>query len=359
MYFNDLLDHIKSNKKIIFSIISAFVLFGLFLVLVTPKTYRAQSILLPESTGSSVSNMGSLGQLASSIPGLGSLALPGTGSEAFRPEFYPAIIQSTPFLVSFRDYQFYHSGFQQEVSIQSYLEDFAPFNFFGFLKKYTIGLPGIILSSIRGDNTALGESNSLERDSYVDSVGFFKPTVGEYKFLMDIKDLISVGVDKKNGSITIAVETTNAEVSAHLAQFAKEYLMKFIKTYRIEKQNQIVSFLSQMNIELKQKFLDDQSKLASFKEKNLDIRSPYLQNQLENLSARYELSKSLYFSVNSQLEQAKIKLNEETPIFAEIEPVSIPAIKSKPQTMLILFLMGTLGILSASLFVLIKIPKKE
>lgn len=359
MNFDEFISLAKSYKKSIIFIFVGFVFLGVFIVLVTPKSYKAQAKLLPESSGSSVGNLGGLGQLASSIPGMGSFSLPSYGSEAFRPEFYPAIIQSTPFLVSFRDYRFYHSGFQQNISVQGYLEDYAPFNFFSFLKKYTLGLPGIILSAIRGEGDVAGSGSSPQIDANLDSVEFFKPTVGEYKFLMDLKDLISVGVDKKNGSITIAVETTDAEVSAHLAQFTKEYLVQFIKNYRSEKQSQIVEFLNQMNKELEEKFLEDQSSLANFKEKNLDIRSPYLQNQLENLSSQYELSKSLYFSVNSQLEQAKIKLNEETPIFAEIEPVSIPAIKSKPQTMLILFLMGALGILAGALLLLIKIPKQK
>jgi hypothetical protein len=135
-------------------------------------------------------------------------------------------------------------------------------------------------------------------------------------------------------------------------------LVDFVQKYRSEKLQQIVTFLLEKQTELEKTFLSDQAMLAAFKEQNFNISSPYLLNRQENLMAQYELSKSMYFSLSSQLQQAKVKLNEVTPIFLEIEPVMIPPLKNKPQTLLIIFLMGSQGVLVAAIYVLIKTPSK-
>lgn len=355
MDFNLFLKHLEKSKFKVAGIILGFAFAGAFYILVTPKSYRAETLLLPESDkGSSVSG---LSQLASSIPGLGSFSLGSAGDGAIRPEFYPSIVQSTPFLQDFVDYTFYHPDYQDSLSLVSYGQKYAPTNPWSVLKKYTIGLPGIVISGFRGIGKEEKAETSVRPQSSVN--GFYRPTVGDHLFLNAIKEIVGVSVDKKTGFIRVSVQTTNPVLSAYLTEFTKDYLIDYVTVYRQDRQKRQVDFLEKRNTELEEKFLSDQSKLARFKENNLDIRSAYLQNQVENLSSRYELSKSLYFSINSQLEQAKIKLNEETPIFAEIEPVSIPAIKSKPQTMIVLFLMGSLGVLTAALFVLIKMPNQK
>lgn len=357
MDFNLFLKHLERNKIPAIAIIISFALLGVIYVLITPKSYRAETLLLPESK--SASSLGGLGQLASSIPGLGSIALGSSGSDAIRPALYPSIVQSTPFVRQFVDYTFYHPDFKDSLNLMSYGQNYAPTNPWSILKKYTIGLPGELISAVRTLGTDEKNPPSTIFDQVQKEEGFYRPTVGDFKYLNAIKEIVSVTVDKSTGIIRVSVQTTNPVLSAYLTEFTKNYIVSYVTTYRQDKQIQQVDFLTARNEELEEKFLADQAKLASFKERNLDIRSPYLQNQLENLSAQYELSKSLYFTVNSQLEQAKVKLNEETPIFAEIEPVSIPAIKSKPQTMLVIFLMGSLGVLTAALFVLIKMPEQK
>jgi len=60
------------------------------------------------------------------------------------------------------------------------------------------------------------------------------------------------------------------------------------------------------------------------------------------------LAFSVYGEIAKQLENAKIRVKEDTPIFSIIEPVTIPLEKSKPRRVLILmiwfFLGGVFGI---------------
>lgn len=346
----------KRAKRQIFAIIGVFLFLGIFYILITPKTFRAEAILLPEPKNSS-SPAGGLSQLASSLPGLGSINLGSSGAEAIRPEFYPSIVQSTPFLREFVAYTFYHSEFADSVNFRTYGQKYAPINPISILKKYTLGLPGMALTALRGESPSPGSGQAEPVNSSGES--FYRPSVGDHLYLKDIKDLVNVSIDNKTGMIKVAVQSTDPIVSAYLTEFTKQYLIEYVTRYRQEKQLQQTNFLELKVKELEADFLDDQAKLAAFKERNYNISSAFLQNQLENLTSKYELSRNLYFSMATQLDQALIKLNEETPIFAEIEPVSIPAVKSKPQTMLILFLMGSLGILASALFVLVQSSKQE
>jgi uncharacterized protein involved in exopolysaccharide biosynthesis len=354
MEINDLFRTLKNYKSRVLGIFLAFLIFGVVAVLVTPKTYRAEALLLPEPKGNSSLGASGLSSLASSIPGFSGLNIPTSGSEAIRPEFYPSIIQSTPFILAFKSHTFYHLDFEEDLSILSYGEKYAPFDIWSFAKKYTVGLPGLILEVFRGPSNEIISNNIIGAKQ----ARFYRPSASEFKLLKTLKEIVNVAVDKKTGIIQINVETTNPVLSAELTEFTKNYLVDFVQKYRSEKLQQIVTFLLEKQTELEKTFLSDQAMLAAFKEQNFNISSPYLLNRQENLMAQYELSKSMYFSLSSQLQQAKVKLNEVTPIFLEIEPVMIPPLKNKPQTLLIIFLMGSQGVLVAAIYVLIKTPSK-
>ena len=52
----------------------------------------------------------------------------------------------------------------------------------------------------------------------------------------------------------------------------------------------------------------------------------------------------MYIELAKQLENQKIKLQEDTPAFIDIEPVSIPLEKSKPKRGMIIAIWGFLGV---------------
>ena len=53
----------------------------------------------------------------------------------------------------------------------------------------------------------------------------------------------------------------------------------------------------------------------------------------------------VYKGLATQLEQAKIKVKEETPVFSVLEPVMVPIDKSKPKRKIILGVFIFIGIL--------------
>jgi uncharacterized protein involved in exopolysaccharide biosynthesis len=63
----------------------------------------------------------------------------------------------------------------------------------------------------------------------------------------------------------------------------------------------------------------------------------------ERLSSQYNLIYSIYSELAKQLEQAKIQVKQDTPVFTIIEPISVPTKRSKPNRFLILFIWTFLG----------------
>ena len=71
------------------------------------------------------------------------------------------------------------------------------------------------------------------------------------------------------------------------------------------------------------------------------------------------ISASIVQQLASQVEQAKLQVNKDTPVFTTIKPVTIPFEKSAPKRSLIVIIFVLLGFILTSGYVLIKEPAIE
>jgi uncharacterized protein involved in exopolysaccharide biosynthesis len=65
----------------------------------------------------------------------------------------------------------------------------------------------------------------------------------------------------------------------------------------------------------------------------------------QRLQADYLLTQSVYNELSKQLEQAKIKVQEETPVFKTLEPAVVPIQKSGPKRAIIMAICAVAGIM--------------
>jgi len=63
--------------------------------------------------------------------------------------------------------------------------------------------------------------------------------------------------------------------------------------------------------------------------------------------------------VSGQLEQAKLQLEKDTPVFSVIRPVSVPVEKSAPKRSLIVVIWGFLAVVLSAGFALTRGPVNE
>ncbi|MDZ7771647.1 MAG: GNVR domain-containing protein [Balneolaceae bacterium] len=102
-----------------------------------------------------------------------------------------------------------------------------------------------------------------------------------------------------------------------------------------------------------------QAEWAEFQDSNLNPATTRAQVRGEELQAEYQRLSNLYNSLSQQLQQARIRVQESTPVFSIIQPVNQPLEKSKPKSSLILLFSILLGAMVGIAWVLLSDLKEE
>ena len=329
------------SRKTIIKTVFGFLILGVLVALLSPTVYTASSTFIPQSGSSGGSS--SLSGVASLV-GInlgGSVA----GSE-IPPSIYPQIIQSVSFK---RELLLANisSGKSSVKTLKEFLlEKKTDVDVFSVIKKYTISLPFTILAAIKGGaEKTVGSSNNLLIVSSEEE-GLFKSMV----------DLLSLSVNAKEGFVTLSVSTSGASEAAYTANAAQEILQKTVIDYKIKSAKELLSF-NKRELALKKTEFDSlQKKLALFKDGNLNIIDSRFENELSKIESEFQIVSAVYQELNKQLEQAKLQVSKDTPIFSVINPVTIPNTKSAPRRSLIVLIYGFLGFVLSCGLVLAKTP---
>jgi len=134
-------------------------------------------------------------------------------------------------------------------------------------------------------------------------------------------------------------------MAAQMAKYAQELLQNEVIAYKISNAREQLNFTEERFAEKKTEFDQIQSRLANFRDRNQNISSATAMNQMERLEAEYNFAFNIYTELAKQLEQAKLQVSKDTPIFSIIQPVTIPTEKSAPKRPLILVIFTILGLI--------------
>lgn len=334
----DLLELAKTvwkKRKQVIRITFAFILVGLAVALLTPKEFTASSTFIPQ-TSESGKGGGSLGGLAS----LAGINLGGiSGGSEIQPSLYPKFVSSVHFRKALLNAPIMVEGLSETVTYAKYYEEVAKPGLMANIKKYTIGLPGLILKAIKGKpDQALvqTEEGDLIRLSE-DEVGHFGRLDGQ----------MSVSPNEKEGFVSLTFVMPEPLMAAQMAKYAQELLQNEVIAYKISNAREQLIYTEERFEEKKAEFDQIQARLANFRDRNQNISSATAMNQMERLEAEFNFAFSIYTELAKQLEQAKLQVSKDTPIFSIIQPVTIPTEKSAPKRPLILVIFAILGCIIA------------
>ncbi len=336
---------IWSKRLFIAKMMGIFLLLGLIFAFTSRVEYEASCKLLPESQEGGP-DLGGLGGLA----GLAGFDLSTFGSSGvLSPELYPEIVNSTPFLYELINTPIYFEKKDTTVSSFNYFKEINRPTFFGLIAEYTFGLPG----KIKG---FLSSSEKVTLKDY-DMVRFSKE---DWKIIEKYRERLSVSVDTKTGTISISAEMPDPVAAAKVTDLLVEELTRSVTNYKIEKSQINLEFINERFEEAKKEYELKQEQLARFTDRNRNISNSIVQTEYERLQNELNIVFEVYKGLATQLEQAKIKVKEETPVFTALEPVRIPEAKSKPKRFLILIAFTLVGAVSSFLLVFVKfLAKKE
>lgn len=340
----ELIQKMWINRWLIIKVTSVFVVLGVLVALFSAKVFTASCDIVPDTGKSGNSKMSSLAALAGvSLGG-------GEDVTALSPLVYENIMNGTSFRKELMQTKIDFEDIDKPVSFFDYYtsEEYNKPSVLSYIKKYTIGLPFVILNAIRGeqpepDYSAIGNNEGPTMETL---------SKDEYNALKILEQCVSLTLDSKNGYVTITTNMPEAVASAQLAQATVVLLQKYITEFKIAKVQSNLDFIQSRYDEAKKNFEDIQVRRAAFRDANTNTNKYSARVEAEKLDAEYTLAMNLYSELAAQLEQAKIEVKKDTPMLTVVRPVTIPYKKSKPARAKILLAFTFLGVMAGAGLVL-------
>lgn len=336
------------ERKMIFKWCGIAVIIGLVVAFSIPREYETSVTLAPESSSKSTTgNMGALAAMAGI--NLGS----STGEDALSPDLYPDIVNSTPFLTELFDVQVENIKGTYKATLYDYLDEHQSSAWWS-----------VIFSA---PFKAIGWTMSLFKDKPEEGDRAFDPfrlTQDEAQIAEALSRRISVSIDKKTGITTIAVTMQDPLISATLTDTVMVKLQNYITDYRTNKAKHDLAFTEKLHEEAREDYYAAQKKYADYVDGNQNVIRQSRLTEQERLQNEMSLAYNVYNQVAQQLQMAKAKVQEITPVYTVVQPATVPLRAAKPNKIMILigfvFLAGVASV-GWILFVkdLIKSWKKE
>lgn len=290
-----------------------------------PKTYSSSVTLAPETqqrTNSSVSSIASMMgvNLNNSV-------------DAISVEMFPDVVHSTPFIVELFELpvQFEWKGEMMNTTLLDYMLEYQKSPWWTPVMQAPFKALGWVMSLVSGkEEETEGVAGPL------DPTNLPKKERGVVKFFAEN---IMVNVDKKTGKTSMSLEMQDPHVVATVLNAVVENLKEYMSDYRTSKARQDVENLAEICTERKADYYKAQQAYAKFVDANKSVILQSAQAERERLQQEMNLAYQVYSQVATQLEGARIQEQQAKPVFAIIDPVTIPLQRSAPSKakMLVIF----------------------
>lgn len=302
----DILRRIIAIRKTLYKAAGVGVVLGIIIALSIPKQYTVTVTLSPEMGGDKAS--GGLASLASSF--LGGTAT-GNSNDALNVTLAPDIVASTPFVLELFNIRVQTLDGELDTTLVTYLDEQKQ-PWWGYIKA--------------APSMAIGALKSLftEKTDSARTLNPFQLTEKEAAKVKGLRQSIIAEVDKKTAMTTISVTLQDPKVTAIVADSVVAKLQQYIIDYRIKKAKEDCAYLEELYHERQQEYYDAQSKYAHYFDTNRNIAFQSVRAEQERLQNDMNLAYQVYSQVAQQLQIARAKIQEEKPVFAVVEPASIP-----------------------------------
>ncbi len=349
------------RKTILITTVITFLL-GIFVAVFSAEEYEASIVLMPQTSSSSNNMASGLLRQFGGLAGLGGMNANASGT--LSPDLYPEITQSTPFYLQMINEDVYFSTLDTTVTFTEYFTEMQGASVLDYVKTYTIGLPKLIFNTPANlINSFKNKEKSkvvLPDTTAIDSISAKSDQVPivltgqQLSVINRLKSRITTTIET-TGMVEVSVEMPDPMAAAYTTEMAVKYLTQYIQEYRTEKSQQDLAFVEKQYKDKQEKYNIAQQRLARFQDQNMNIVTERARIEQARLQTEYTLTSSLYQGLAQQLEQAKIKVQEETPVFKVLEPIQVPLSTSKPNRELIIALSLFAGLFIGSFIAFIQI----
>ena len=308
------------NKKILLR--NCVIAFGLALIVAfsIPKEYTAKVILAPEMSGGMSGLSSNLGTLAS-MAGINMSNL--SSNEA---------ISSTPFLME-----------MMEVRVET-LDGEVKANMYDYLDLYQKSpwwscITTVPLSFFR---SLVDGSKEKENEIELSKATSFQLSEKQMTLLSVLEKSIGVEIDKMTGLITVSAALQDPLVAATVAQALSSKLQGYVEKYRTAKARKDLQYI------------EAQTAYANFVDAHQSLFFESVKAEQEKLENEMSLAYNTYSQMAQQLDMAKAKVQEKTPVCVEVQPAVVPQQASAPKKMMTAFIFVFLAFFGTSSWIILK-----
>ena len=318
----ELISKLWKRRKMIIKWCVVGAVIGLVAGFSIPKTYKAGVTLAPETQQR-------MGSGVSSIASMMGVSLDNS-VDAIDYEMYPDVVGSTPFLFNLLDLQVQTKDGEINTTLKDYLLEHQKKAWWSYVFSAPFKALGWAISLVKP------EEEDLNEDAELDMYNLPKK---ERKVIKHLSENIIVTVDKKTGKTKMSFEAQDPLVVATVMNAVVDNLKDYMSDYRTSKSRQDVENLSVICEERKQDYYKAQQAYAKYMDANKSVIRQSAQAESQRLQQEMNLAYQVYSQVATQLEGARIKVQQAKPVFAILDPVTVPIKKAAPSKakMLVVF----------------------
>lgn len=340
---------LKKKQLTIWIIVGVMFTLGILTALTTEDEFEATNVVLSYSGPGGNAGMAAANRLA----GLAGITLPtgqGMDTRAVNEMMIPTILNTFPVSEKLgqQPLRFYNTGetltgiqyfsIPPDKTILDHVKEWTidlPILFIQWVVKQVVGEPERVRApdSVQS-NPSSGQPGASAQAQLDDTTSVDVPVVvnprREHLFVDQrttnaLTQLISrVTVEVEGNQITVKANMPDPYAAADLAQSATDILMQELVNFEIRKTEEELKYLEELYNESEEKYNNTLVRLTELQDRLRNTSSAQANIAQIRAAGDNEIARQQFLQITLRLEQARIKLKEDTPMFAVLNPVQIP-----------------------------------
>lgn len=325
----------KHQKKI-YKASGIGAIIGILIGFSLPKAYEVNVSLSPESGINAASGLSGI----ASMFGLGNSST-GFGEDALTFNMFPEIVKTNPFALE-----------MLQIPIQTQKEDsIILYDYLDTERKpwwnYVMGAPGMLIGKIKSLFKKEEQKDSIK------TIDPFRLTPEQNGRIGMLKKVLEVETDKKSNMTKVTVSLQDPLAAAIVADSAVHKLQEYITDYRTRKAKQDYDFQLSLCEQYRKEYFEAQQEYAKFADANRNVILQTVTSEKERLQKNLTLAEQIYSQSMGQLQVLRGKLQEAKPVFAVVEPATVPLAPASPKKLMIIVVFAFLAFIFESAWILL------
>lgn len=342
----------KGRKRLIF-VAFISVLIGAFVAFTSPVKYTAKCVIFPQVSSKAGGSLSGLASMAGI--NLGGADLNG----GLPPEVYSKILMSRPFIQDIMNTPIsIEAESKKKIPLYEYYSDekYQSFDIWKVAKKYTIGLPALII----GKEDEVTDEIDMSLTKYLeDSTSVIRVSRKEQEIYDAISSAIQYDYNTKEGLLNLSYIFPEPVAAAQICENLQRTLERYVVNYKVEKVRENLAQVERSFAKARIDFFRLQAEWANFQDSNRGLVTATARAQETRIRGDYDIAYAIYNELATQREQLQVQLKEQKPVLTVIDPVVVPLEKSAPRRGIILAGFLLLGVIVTAVWTIYEAPIKK